>query len=925
MRGFSWCIVAVLLSLCALAQVAIAEGTSDYRALLGGWEYRWGDTAVWREVAGHVSPRTPPGRVDRELLYLRNRLPSELPDDPVLYITGAKYAVDVKIDGESLYQWWPLSSDGHCAFGGFPSHIVPLTAAMAGAELELVVCSTESSVGLYGDVAVSDSQVLVQRLMKRSMLLYVVAFILCFVGFLGSISYLVNRRREYLWFMGGSLSIGIYVLCRAPARSLLMPEPLVFCYLELASLSIAVVTWFAFLDAVLRQTWRNLGEWIWRTAGAVLLVIFSAHIVGWLDISSLIIFIQFVILTAFAVGAILSVREARLGNAEARLFVLAACAVSGFGSIDVLISMGVMFPSLRGGLYATPFGVLVVVWCFVYLLIMRVADFYRRLRGRNRAFEKLVEVSENIATATSHGTLSERYREGVLMLTGHSVSQPLQFTPHSFAEEDTLTPGLYDSRREEISQEISGPHPLTVHDPELDCPLVLLPVPSKGDRSVIEPLTNTVLSCLTRLRLETTLRRLFERNAEMQSILKSINQVILMLDSSLRILPDYSRMAGEIFSDQKIEGKLFEEVVLSTSTLSQDERMQCLVRLKTFLGDSWYSFRANEPGLPRELDLRCGDRLLRFELSWIPVLDSEKLVERVIMVMRDVTEERHLEMTTRQRSSDLAILTTMNRLSLFELNSFFASARQLCVMWKSSPAHYEAENVLRRDMHTLKGNARTLGFDQLSALVHQVEDRISELCAQESESEKRIPLLEIVVAGIEEELSRYGELGRRRGASGGGDESDWQWARLATQEILEGIRGERFKDDDLSLRLHSCARRILADNTSLSVSKTMASLGISLAGDDALLSPNSAAILLLVTSEWLDGACVHSSRVEAFAEKSVAGICLRLTTAVDTTIESRATVVRWLEWLTTWASRAEVGVVVSFAPSRDLDSLEFFF
>lgn len=902
MLGYKGCFFPFFLFVTSMFWSGFARGESaeNYLMLRGGWEYRWGETSPWVALPEAALPRTPPGRMKNQFLHFRTRLPEKLPRDSVLFLGGAKHAIEVRMAEKVLYRWWPVSARGDgCGFEGFPMHEVALPDSAAGQEIELTICSGERGIGLYGDVAITDSVSLVKRLMSSSLFVIIIAFILCIIGVLGGVSFLLTRRPEYLWFLAGCLAIGIYVFCRAPARSLFIADPLLSIYLELVALSSAVVTWVGFIDTVLVRTWRDLGAWIWRTAGWFLCLAFCGHIVGLISVSELIVAIQISILVTFSVALLLSLREAMRGNAEARLFVIAAVSVSGFGCIDVLISLGIVFPQFQGKLTSTPFGALVVVGCFVYLLSMRISDFYYKLQGRNRAFESLVGISESMAMAASHGALSERYVEGVWLLTGQKVDSALRFTPYAFGEEESLAPGLYTFRREEIAESVMEGQPsLTVHDPDLDCPLVMLPVPDSCDRSVLEPLTNTVLSCLTRLRLETVLRQLFERNVEMQVILKSINQVILMIDSNLRILADYSSMVTEVFPEQNIEGSFFPDLVLAQSSLTDEDRLQCRLRLEAALGDSWHSFRINLPGLPTEIGLLRGDRILRFLVSWVPVLDSDGTVERVIVAMRDVTEERHLELTTSQRNQDLAVLTTIVRLPLFELTRFLASAQQLCHNWSVQPLFRDAVTELRRDLHTIKGNARTLGFASLSAEIHRIEDRVTEICSQSNDEETARALLRQEVREIENELVRFGDLARQRNAFDAQNPMKWDWARGSVASLLERTHAGWATSEELSGELRRNAEIILRKNTDLTVSSILGRFSLAISGDDALLAPEGAAIFSMLVREWLVdvGDEHYDTSVTSIVSKVDSGILVRLMRVKPL----QPPQLRWIEWLVAW-------------------------
>lgn len=111
-----------------------------------------------------------------------------------------------------------------------------------------------------------------------------------------------------------------------------------------------------------------------------------------------------------------------------------------------------------------------------------------------------------------------------------------------------------------------------------------------------------------------------------------------------------------------------------------------------------------------------------FELEYRPVLNAEGKLERVLLVLSDVTAvlERERAEAGEREATRLFTRIVADRAGFLE---FFAEAQALVAEVSADTPNPEA---LTRPLHTLKGNAAIYGVDSVARLCHELETTLGE-------------------------------------------------------------------------------------------------------------------------------------------------------------------------------------------------------
>jgi HPt (histidine-containing phosphotransfer) domain-containing protein len=221
-----------------------------------------------------------------------------------------------------------------------------------------------------------------------------------------------------------------------------------------------------------------------------------------------------------------------------------------------------------------------------------------------------------------------------------------------------------------------------------------------------------------------------EKTMEIRSILGHIQQGIFMVEGrDLRLNREYSAYLEQLIGETQIGGRSFRASFLDKCQLGADQKQTLLSILELVLGESEAAFDLNAANLPQEASIQSGTSSRILELSWAPILDETGIIQKILVTARDVTRLRELQ-TAAQRSQEEMQLVQIILVKKPERFARFLKSTQT-LLEQVEPTVAQIENAaphenrfIFRNLHTLKGNARTFGLDQLAELAHEAEQTL---------------------------------------------------------------------------------------------------------------------------------------------------------------------------------------------------------
>jgi HPt (histidine-containing phosphotransfer) domain-containing protein len=277
-------------------------------------------------------------------------------------------------------------------------------------------------------------------------------------------------------------------------------------------------------------------------------------------------------------------------------------------------------------------------------------------------------------------------------------------------------------------------------------------------------------------------QRVAERTAQLSQKTNDINAMLQNMKLGVstvipgnRIHPEYSNYLRTIFCIDDLAGKDLVESLFGKSSLGVDTKDQVAVGLGAILGEDAMMFEFNGHLLPREMSIEddSGKRKI-IQMDWSPIVNDQGTVEKVLLISQDVTHLRELELSSAQQQEELDIISKIIRISIGKFNEFVDSANGFIAANRglinaAKGRDEEAIAALFRNMHTIKGNARTFDFTHITDVAHQAEqtyDRLRKDPRAEWSAAELLAELDAVAAAVTHYIKvNEDKLGRKGRAS----------------------------------------------------------------------------------------------------------------------------------------------------------------
>lgn len=224
-----------------------------------------------------------------------------------------------------------------------------------------------------------------------------------------------------------------------------------------------------------------------------------------------------------------------------------------------------------------------------------------------------------------------------------------------------------------------------------------------------------------------------QKTCDIQTMLQNIPQGILTVTEGNRIHPEYSAYLETILGTRHIAGRKLMEVVFSGSTLGHDTLAQIQTVAEACIGEDMMNFAFNEHLLVGEIEKVMADgRTKVLDLNWSPIEDETGTIQRLLLCVRDVTELRRLAAEAGEQKRELEIIGEILSVAQEKFHEFIIGAigfidENEVLIRRHPEGNADTVAQLFRNMHTIKGNARTYGLRHLTDLVHTAEQTYSEL------------------------------------------------------------------------------------------------------------------------------------------------------------------------------------------------------
>ncbi|MBT6431897.1 MAG: HAMP domain-containing protein [Deltaproteobacteria bacterium] len=249
-------------------------------------------------------------------------------------------------------------------------------------------------------------------------------------------------------------------------------------------------------------------------------------------------------------------------------------------------------------------------------------------------------------------------------------------------------------------------------------------------------------------KVEERTRDLQQKTDDVGNMLKNLRQGIFTVTEGQTIHHEYSAYLEKILDTKDIAGNSIMDVLLSGTNLGPDAVDRVFVALSNMLGKPSINYVMNGHLLPREFEKDApGGAIKILEAEWNAITDTGGTTQKIMVTLRDVTELRQLQREMGEQKRQLEMVGQILAVRIDDFKTFIFSStefldRNQSLILGTSERDSEVIGELFRNMHTIKGNARTYGFTFLNDILHESETRYKELREDEDKPWDPAELLE---------------------------------------------------------------------------------------------------------------------------------------------------------------------------------------
>jgi two-component system chemotaxis sensor kinase CheA len=320
-------------------------------------------------------------------------------------------------------------------------------------------------------------------------------------------------------------------------------------------------------------------------------------------------------------------------------------------------------------------------------------------------------------------------------------------------------------------------------------------------------------------KIEESTGQLRQKTNDMQTMLQNMPQGILTIIDGGLIHNEYSAYLETILETDKIAGRDVMELLFSNSNLGADTLSQIEAVAGACIGEDLMNFEFNSHLMVTEFEKTMADgRVKNLELSWSAISDDNEMIVSLMLCVRDVTELRKLAAEAGEQKRELEIIGEILVVNQEKFHEFISGSKQFieeneALIKNTSTLQTDVIAQLFRNMHTVKGNARTYALKHLTNVVHEAEQAYDDL-RQRPESEWNQDGLLAQLKAVADLLAKYEKinevtLGRKGPGRRGSVERYLMVDKEHIQDTLQQLESANMSSMHDLVEAHKAVRRTL--------------------------------------------------------------------------------------------------------------------
>ncbi len=221
-------------------------------------------------------------------------------------------------------------------------------------------------------------------------------------------------------------------------------------------------------------------------------------------------------------------------------------------------------------------------------------------------------------------------------------------------------------------------------------------------------------------------------SAQVKRLLNNMRQAVFSVNPEALVVEPVSRFADAIFG-QNLVGKSMFETLFKDLSRGSEIFSKLKTAFLTVFGEDELQWELMEEDFPKKVSYIhpglpevSNERALK--LSFRPIFDDHGALEKIMLVVEDVTELEKLEKEVSRERDEIQMIQELVKNSLDDLKSVFLRSSEIIqdcindIERASGDPSYLGQ--LMRNLHTFKGNVRLFGFSFASQAVHNCESEV---------------------------------------------------------------------------------------------------------------------------------------------------------------------------------------------------------
>lgn len=224
-----------------------------------------------------------------------------------------------------------------------------------------------------------------------------------------------------------------------------------------------------------------------------------------------------------------------------------------------------------------------------------------------------------------------------------------------------------------------------------------------------------------------------QKNEDIANMFSNMHQGLFTIIEGGLIHPEYAAYLETIFETKEIANRNFVDFMFRRSTLSADVIDAASTAVASIVGEDAMMYEFNSHLLVGELTLEFSDKPNKLiELDWDPIVDDQEVITKLMVTVRDVTALKALQAEAEGQRQELMIIGEILAVDADKFNDFIEGSSSFVDRCRTIIEQTEQKDLgklaeLFRNIHTVKGNARTYGLKHITDTVHRIENTYDQL------------------------------------------------------------------------------------------------------------------------------------------------------------------------------------------------------